>query len=407
MEEIKKSQLNINPIYAFLSIAFVFLLFFLVLVYFELAVRIHITTASNIVDHPILNHVWTPNFEQKHEEWWYVDIPSYVHHYNKQSWIENYDVALEKPNSTFRIFYVGDSFTEGTCRMDRTMPSVVEKYLREAFKKKKLDVEVINTGTSSYSPMIYYLLIKDVILRYSPDLIVIDVDMTDTRDDAYYHLIAEYGPDGELLACPPRKRISKDNILTMKGLVKKPLVVRMSEYLRSNIRLLAFVDTWIFQIRRKLGVKVKKLLGLKMRKYPEASSWLAAEWSEVTEENVKRTMERLRAIIRLTKATHVKLIITGVPQLGHFLKSEGTDGTHFSLRPLQELKNLCQEEGIPYLDSYEGLRKKLGQSHPIDYYIPSDYHFNEKGYALWAKVQKEFLLDPKNKILPPQVLDKK
>ena len=88
-----------------------------------------------------------------------------------------------KAPDTFRIFYLGDSFTEGTAPMDQSVPSRVEQTLNDLVQNSSLNFEVINTGTTSYSPTIFYILARYVLTDYDPDLIVVNVDMTDDFDD--------------------------------------------------------------------------------------------------------------------------------------------------------------------------------------------------------------------------------
>ena len=114
------------------------------------------------------------------------DFPDpYLHAYNAQGWLEHDDVPREKPAGTFRIFYLGDSFTAGTLPMDQSVPSRVERALNTLVRDGR-HVEVINTGTESYSPIVYYILYRFVLREYEPNLIVINVDMTDDLNDWIY-----------------------------------------------------------------------------------------------------------------------------------------------------------------------------------------------------------------------------
>ncbi len=69
--------------------------------------------------------------------------------------------------------------------------------------------EVINTGTASYSPVIYYILLRHYLLPYEPDLVVLAVDMTDDYDDHVYResLIRDSG--GNPWAAPPNDEDTK------------------------------------------------------------------------------------------------------------------------------------------------------------------------------------------------------
>src|SRR3989337_3943018 len=84
---------------------------------------------GTVMPHAVLNHTWIPNSIADHSQWIDVGIPTYRHYHNAQGWVEEYDVTQKKPANTFRIFYVGDSFPEGTCGMDESLPSRVEAAL--------------------------------------------------------------------------------------------------------------------------------------------------------------------------------------------------------------------------------------------------------------------------------------
>lgn len=153
-----------------------------------------------------LNHTWPSNVKRMNDEWVEhnpdFDKP-YLKVFNKQRWVESYDVELDKPENTYRIFYVGDSFTDGTAPMDQSVPSIVEKYLNEQCHNSGVNFEVINTGTWSYSPVIYYILIRYYISQYSPDLIVLNIDMTDVFDDWKYRQTMIEDSMGNPWAAPP------------------------------------------------------------------------------------------------------------------------------------------------------------------------------------------------------------
>ena len=172
---------------------------------------------SNQIPHPVLNHTWRPNMTFVHREFAGRGIPPYAHTYNSQAWLEAHDIQQAKPSGTFRIFYLGDSFTECTCPMEQSVPRRVESALRPYFAQKGLAVEVVNTGTSSYAPSLYYLVLKEI-LPYEPDLIVIDVDLTDVFDDWIYRSSAQFDASGDLIAVPPRGRLTNRFIRTAQGL---------------------------------------------------------------------------------------------------------------------------------------------------------------------------------------------
>lgn len=84
--------------------------------------------------------------------------------------------ARIKPASTYRIAAVGDSCTFGMAvDLQDTWPKQLEKELR----RSKASVEVINFGVMGYNTTQEAEIIREKVLGYSPDLIVIGYSLND------------------------------------------------------------------------------------------------------------------------------------------------------------------------------------------------------------------------------------
>ena len=83
------------------------------------------------------------------------------------------EISKEKPDNTYRIFAVGGSTTHG-------LPLVADNetwsyYLQKKFDERDFgfDIEVLNTGMSGHTSITESKLIKDNLIDFSPDLIVV------------------------------------------------------------------------------------------------------------------------------------------------------------------------------------------------------------------------------------------
>lgn len=102
--------------------------------------------------------------------------------------------AIPKPHGIFRILMLGDSFIEGgSVAREATVCAVLEKTLGG---KSGVPIEVVNAGSASYSPLVEYLFLKHNCLRLEPDLVVLNLDMSDIQDDLYYEEQAEFDGSG-------------------------------------------------------------------------------------------------------------------------------------------------------------------------------------------------------------------
>ena len=100
-----------------------------------------------------------------------------------------------KPAGVRRVFMVGDSFTFGVGSPDdKTIPFLVEQGLGHSGKA----VEVINAGIGGASPVMHYVNIRDIHLKYQPDAVVLMLDLTDLWDDWNSERHAVMGKDGDI-----------------------------------------------------------------------------------------------------------------------------------------------------------------------------------------------------------------
>ncbi len=91
----------------------------------------------------------------------------------------------EKQAGTFRILMLGDSFTEGDgVESNETFSKVLEARLNG--RRGPLRYEVVNAGVGSYSPLLEYLYLTREGLLLKPDLVILNLDMSDFYDDISY-----------------------------------------------------------------------------------------------------------------------------------------------------------------------------------------------------------------------------
>ena len=122
------------------------------------------------------------------------------------------DYAYEKPEDVFRIAVLGDSFVFGVgVSEEETAVFLLEKLLNKA-KPGGRKYEVYNFGVNSYSPVLEYIYLKEEVVKYKPDLVVLMLDACDIQDDYLYEMRLVYDEDGDPAGCDPMKINGKPDI---------------------------------------------------------------------------------------------------------------------------------------------------------------------------------------------------
>jgi hypothetical protein len=308
---------------------------------------------------------------------------------NSQGWLHDTDVASKKPPGTYRVFYVGDSFTEGCVPAEDTVPVRVERYLDEA----GLHPEVVNTGVWGYSPLIEYVLIRYVLAAYEPDLIVLNVDMTDDFDDWKYAQSAIYDADGLPWAVPPRDLSKSPFTETASGATKKTLATEAHMWL--------FKHSYFYNYLRDRAPHVDPPPQAPAPGLAQHFDWcIQNPWDDFTRTNAERTLLLVREIALLCGKLGIKLLVTAVPHWEQF-SGGANGGARWSLRPIHEIERAARSGGAAYFDSYAALAPAIKGTLQPDFYWRDDMHFNPKGSRLWAEANKAALRDPALGLLPP------
>ena len=373
----------------FIQASFLFLLTILSLIGVDFAFKIFIgfpkPQVSLTINDAVLNHKWRPNLN-------IVDhtrsIP-YTVVTNSVSWLGRKEISIEKPENAIRIFYVGDSNTQGVVENNKKMATLVSTILNSKPNPTKKRIEVINTGTTSYSPSIYYLLIKNQILKYSPDIVVINVDMTDVLDDSLYRKLTKFDNNNMPVSIEPSGKNEK-NIYKVEpgGLIKKSQlqeeITKIRNYLFTNSPTYFYLENKFTEIK---GNKTARSLFGKAKIVPlDKDSWLNKDRTGNAKSNVDYSMNILTETIKLLEENSAIVVITGVP---HFPQYNGA----WSEYPHDVLKKISLKNNAYFLDTFNLLKNKIKGTDQKEYYWDNDpTHFNEEGNKVWVDIQADFLI---------------
>ena len=157
-------------------------------------------------------------------------------------------ISRAKPEGTGRVLLLGDSFTEGVgVEAADAFPARLQELVDHAGVQKRW--EVINAGEASYSPILEYLLLKRVGLDLQPDLVILNLDLSDMYDDINYTKLAVFDASGDPIAVRPEPERKRgpwyvETAYTIKDFVKEN--TRAWNFLRRHIT--SFV-IWNFGVR--------------------------------------------------------------------------------------------------------------------------------------------------------------
>ena len=325
-------------------------------------------SSNLIVPHHILHHTWKKNLQSAHKN------PEYEIITNSNGWLETYEIKKNKKKNIYRIFCVGDSNTEGRVNNEYKTCSLLEKKLNNKFSSLNINFEIINTGTSSYSTIIYYLLIKNYLIEYQPDMILLNIDMTDVPNDNFYRNFVVKNSEDEILAVTPQDNTKNIKYqLTPKG-YKELKINKFYNAILKKSDFFYFFDRAISRLKWWGKLNIRKDIDKTYNK----ADWLNLNWDEEIKKNVYESTNMIKKIINLSKKNNIDLVITGVPHLQQFTGEQ-------SIVPHEILKNIANKNDVYYFDLFKNLKNNYKKTELSNLYWEGDpTHFNKSGNKIWA-----------------------
>jgi GDSL-like lipase/acylhydrolase family protein len=275
--------------------------------------------------------------------------------------------SLEKPDGTFRVLLLGDSFMEALqVAFEASMPSLLESGLtRQAGRP----VEVINGGVSGWGTDDELRYLTEYGLAYAPDLVVVAMTLhNDVSDNLreYWHTTV----DGTLF---DRQR-EPIPWLTYRTL-------RLKAFLAVRLQL---AQLW----RQVRHGREMRFTGLNLR------SHVVQLFEEPVPEEIERgwTLTALLLEQMQTEAARggAGLAIVLLPveyQLSEEMFADFVLGAGTALeemdgdRPQRVMTDIAARLGIPVIDLLPGFRRRTAEDEsPL--YVSGDGHWNEAGHRL-------------------------
>ena len=290
-----------------------------------------------------------------------------------------------KEKGALRILVLGDSYTEAaTSPLEQTSTKLLEQRLQQYLAGSRRRIEVINAGQISYSPLLEYLLLKNKLIGLEPDLVLLNLDMTDVQDDAMYSKLAVFDEQGR----PTRVPNQPVPMIVETKYQPSPLI----KWLNDRSYLFKFAD-WLFRYqasRQSVNIRIGDI----------ATDRLGSTRDEVTnwESYFQLTGSYLKLIDQFLRERKISFLIFIYPQgqqtagrewdegrkSYRFERNKVYTGTFFPF-----LQQFCAEKKLdchPLLDEFRAYRGA-----PL-LFLPFNGHFTQAGEALLADCQYRALL---------------
>jgi lysophospholipase L1-like esterase len=127
---------------------------------------------------------------------WTHSTPEFIQVHNiNSSGCRDGEFSINKEPDEYRIIALGDSYTQGVgAPEDSTYADFLERDLSPQFPDKK--IVVYNAGNSGSDPFFEYMVLRDKLMIYSPDLVIVAINSSDLQDVSIRGGMERFKPDG-------------------------------------------------------------------------------------------------------------------------------------------------------------------------------------------------------------------
>jgi lysophospholipase L1-like esterase len=322
----------------------------------------------------------------------------------------DYDRTYEKPNKTFRILVLGNSYAEAfQVALQDSFPAVLERRLNE--NSPSIKFEVLNLGQSGSGTAEEYTKYLNFGVKYSPDLVLLAfVTAADIRGNSkvfnteisYFFDLDQHGnaklDDSRVVEYGKTYTFSRSAFQTIK----------QHSYLASLISEWAFKLKYQQRQQNLENVMAGDVKSVFQAKLPESSSMniylpdMSERWKDafaITEAGIRRIRDTVEEngsrflLVTLTNAEQVH------PDVEKQMRENYAEAFDFD-QPERILKEFADKESIDYLELLPAFREYHLRTGKYLHGFGSGKggHWNEKGHRLAAEKIFEFLKE--NRLVP-------
>jgi hypothetical protein len=321
---------------------------------------------------PILNHSMVPNASVRFQDPEY----EYVMSTNRQGYRDGDFDSLAQ--SGFRIAMLGDSFTEGVgVPIESTFVKRTER-LFWAERGKKLSC--MNFGVAGYSPILEYIQLTTIVLKYKPSLVILNYNMNDVMEDSMYASLASLDSHGLPVSVQPVIPV---------GWGSQPGYLREAKaFLQSKSYVVALVR---YMLESQFGYLSSGAVLFRESLVRHTVDSNRTRWEPL----FAHSESYIGLIADTLKALGVPLLLNVHPignQVGECEWVEGRKMYGLSAGVTQSmifrsLEEFCTKHGIAYLDSTPALRRQSDGT----LYFQRDGHWTVRGHRVVADTLVAYL----------------
>lgn len=315
------------------------------------------------------------------------------------------EFLAKKPEGVKRIFVVGDSFTYGIgANESETIPSVISQLLSQEFD----NIEVINAGAGSTSPINHYYNFKNMHLKYSPDFALVLLDLTDLMDDYRTEQNAVFDKEGNVVRFDPRwvngkldwwrYAVSKSKFLEWVNnkvvrLIRKVQVLGIANYFsakKEGRKAKADIIASGEEITDEARLKFDALLMMR-----------GESQKELIDEQWKRTGKYLLMMDQLFKENNIPWVLGMYPHGTYVGKDEWAEGRKtwgFPANTVDQdyyaffmVEDWAKKHGIPFINTTGAVIKEKRRNPEKQFFWPWDGHMTPIAYRT---VAEDIVFDP-------------
>ena len=272
-----------------------------------------------------------------------------VNNVGYNSW-RDYRTSLHP--GTHRIAVVGDSFVEALqVDINDSFPAVLEKRLNN----QGVDVEVLSFGVSGFGTAQVLSLIENLVLDYSPDLIIYLFVPNDVEDSSPWMGRDPWNPQYDLNA--------EDEIV---ALPYEPYVIPFGKSFlkRSAIfRYLFFQKHWAARLRRLQG----------------SSKWSIPSTGQPVDDAEQRAWRIVEQLL-----VKIDTVLDGASVPWVLVWQADTDPAYFEDRRIR-LEEIAARHRLPLLDPSPAFARDYEEQREV-HHIVGDGHWNEHGHRVMGSI---------------------